>query len=142
MLRILAKISIYGSKAALGPLMEAALIQDGKIKQVGTSRKKPELDSWSYSSPWYEFHVDEIDNEIHDFLVAHERLGAFLCASNGRCVSGMEYAVLSLCPVGQNAQEYFSCFFGREILGALLQSGLALEIAPASTLPEAQYWKR
>lgn len=136
MLRILGKISIYGTQAGLERLASVAPILDGAIKQVGNSRKVPEIDSWCYASPWYRFRIDTMDEEVRNFLDTNAQLGKVLNSSD----TGIEYAVISLCPVGQNEQETFACLFSHETLDVLASIGFALEIAPASVLPNAPYW--
>ena len=51
MLRVIGYIYIYGTKAGLEELVSNSAIPSGSLKQIGTKRKIPDVDSWSYSSP-------------------------------------------------------------------------------------------
>lgn len=137
MLRVLGNIQIYGSSSGLEGMVSVAAIPNGDLQQVGTKRKEPDKDSWCYASPWYRFRLDVLDEEVFDFLVAHKKIEAFLKANR----KSIEYALFTLCPVNQSHEEIFACLIGNESLGMLSRVGLDLEIAPASVMPEASYWK-
>ena len=136
MLRIIGQISVYGTKASVERCASIAAIPEGVIKQMGLMRKVPEANSWSYESPLYRFHLDVIDKEIQDFIAAHGQLGNALAEDD----PGITYAFFTLCPVDQSYEENFACVFSRETLHSLSCLGLALQIAPASVMPEAPYW--
>lgn len=136
MMRILATISIYGTKASLERLISVAPILNGTLKQAGQSRKVPEADLWHYCSPWYEFHNESLNQEILNFLLSHARLGSAL----GQDDLEIKYATFTLCPVDQSYEETFSFLFTSDTLKALIQTGLSLEMAPASVMPAAAYW--
>lgn len=136
MLRILGKISIFGAKAPLERLLSVEPIPNSVFQQVGALRKVPDIDSWCYGSPWYRFRGDSLEDEIGNFLVAHERLQDLLVVRN----IGITHALFTLCPVAQSHEETFSCLFNLETLDKLLLLGLALEIAPASVMPDVPYW--
>lgn len=136
MLRILGEISVYGSAASLERLVSTASIQNGVLKQIGTLRKVPDKDFWCYASPRYRFHADTLDEEVRGFLTAHKRLGEALAIND----AGIRYALFTLCPVDQSYEEAFACLLGKDTLRVLSDLGLALEIAPESVMPEAEYW--
>jgi hypothetical protein len=138
MLRILGNIEIYGSKASLEQLITVDPIPNSILKQIGTKRKIPDKDSWCYGSPSYRFReIITLDEEVHDFLTAHERLGDVLANRN----AGIEYAIFTLCPVDQSYEETFACLLSCETLGLMVNMGLSLQIAPASVMPDVDFWK-
>ena len=138
MFRILGIISIYGTKASLAGLVSNSAIPLGTLKQIGTKRKVPDIDSWCYSSPYYRFReIITLDEEVFDFLIAHERLKDYLDIND----DGIEYAIFTLCPVDQSYEETFSCLLSQKTLKILVDLGLSLEISPASVMPDVDYWK-
>jgi len=138
MLRILGKISIFGTEAAVQQVASIASIQNSVLQQVGIARSKPDVDFWCYGSSWYSFRSCSFDDEILNFLVMHERLGDALETVS----AGVKYAFFTVCPVGQSDEEIFACMYSVETLRKLSYLGLALEIAPASVMPDAPYWLR
>jgi hypothetical protein len=136
MLRILGKISIFGTMAGLDQLVSVGPISDSILQQVGALRKNPDTDLFCYGSPWYSFRADALDEEVRNFLVANARLGDVLAVRD----PGIRYAIFTLCPVNESYEETFACLFSQETLQVLLGLGLALEIAPASVMPAAAYW--
>lgn len=136
MLRIIGQISIFGTKESIERCASVAPIPFGKTTQIGLKRRVPDADSWCYESPWYCFHLDMIDLEVRDFIVAHSQLRDSLAVRD----LGIIYAFFTLCPVGQSFEESFACVFEHETLYALSSLGLGLQIAPASAMPDAPYW--
>jgi hypothetical protein len=136
MLRILGKISIFGTEAAVQQIAAIAPIKNSVLQQVGTARLEPDADFWCYGSSWYSFRPDSLDDEIFNFLVEHERLGDALATVS----AGVKYAVLTMCPVGQSEEENFACLYSVDTLRKLSNLGLAMEIAPASVMPDVNYW--
>lgn len=136
MLRILGKISIFGTMAGLNRLVSAGSISGGILQQVGTSRKNPDTDSFCYGSSWYDFRADTLDEEVRNFLTANAQLRHVLAVRD----PGIRYAIFTLCPVNESYEDNFACLFNQETLQVLLDLGLALEIAPASVMPDAAYW--
>jgi hypothetical protein len=139
MLRVIGCIHISGTKAGLETLVSNSVIPSGILKQIGTKRKIPDVDSWSYSSPWYRFHFDfeQFDEEICDFLLAHQQLKDYLDIRDTR----IKYAIFTLCPVGQSHEETFACLLSQKTLKVLVDLGLCLEIAPEVLSSEAPYWE-
>lgn len=136
MFRILGQVSIYGTRSSIDRCASIAPISSGTITQIGHMRKVPDADSWCYASPWYRFHLREIDDEVRDFVAAHSQIGDALAVRD----SGITYALLTLCPVEQSDEESFGCVLSRETLHALSCLGVGLQIAPASVMPDAPYW--
>jgi hypothetical protein len=136
MLRILAKISIFGTKSAVQQLGSTASMENGDIQQVGIARPKPDVDFWCYGSLWYRFRLGTFDDELLDFLETHKSLGDALTAVR----SEVKYALCTVCPVEQTDEEVFACIFGDDTLSILTDLGLSLEIAPASVMPDVPYW--
>lgn len=137
MMRILARVSIYGTKKTLGKICVGAPILNGVLEPVGLARKVPDLDSWCYASPWYRFHHDKIDEELGDFLTVNVGLEDFVATDGKGIVAG----VVSLCPVGEGFEERFACVLTQRTLRLLLRTGLDFEVAPASVMPEVPYWR-
>lgn len=138
MLRILGNIEIYGTKASLEQLVSVDPIPNSILKQIGTKRKIPDKDLWCYGSPSYRFReITTLDEEVRDFLIAHERLGDVLAVRD----PGIQYAIFTLCPVEQSYEETFACLISCETLQILVRMGLALQIAPASVMPDVDFWK-
>ena len=137
MLRILGKISVYGTGAALEHLASTAPIPSGDLRQIGTLRKVPDKDIWCYGSPWYAFRTETLDEEVRNFLAAHKQLGIALATTSH---GGIRHALFTLCPVAQTYEDTFACLFEKETLGVLLNLGLSMEIAPEAVMPEAPYW--
>lgn len=136
MLRILGKISIFGTLAVTQKLESLKPIPNGLLHQVGAGRPIPVVDSWCYGSNWFSFRYDLLDEEIFDYLAAHERLGDVLAAAH----AGVKYAIFTLAPIGQTYEETFSCLLGVKTLRKISDMGLALEISPESVMPDAPYW--
>lgn len=137
MLRILGGISIFGNLAAVQQLSSMASIPGGLILQVGAARSAPEGGTWCYRSEWFGFRLDSLDEEIVKYLDAHARLGPALESVREMDV---KHAMFTLTPIGQNEEEIFSCMLGVKTLSMLANLGLALEVAPASVMPDAPYW--
>ena len=138
MLRILGCICIYGSKASLEPLVQTSAIPSGQMMQLGLKRKIPDVDSWIYSSPYYQFHhYEPLDEELHEFIKSNRRIGNFLIPRN----HGIEYAHLKITPVEQSFEEIFSCLLSHKTITLLSELGLGLEISPAVVMPEFPFWK-
>lgn len=136
MFRILGQISIYGSKSALDSLHNNQILREGTLKQIGLARKVPDIDYWSYASPWYRFRSEKLDDEIQNFLVANKKLGKAI----GDIAPGIRYSFFTLSPVAQNEENLFSCLLSNETLEMLSKLHLALEISPASVKPNGAYW--
>lgn len=136
MLRILGRISIYGSKASTERLSSLGVIPSGELGQFGQKRGVPEPDSWCYASPWYGFHADALDEETNDFLAAHSKLGPLLALPD----DGIRYAMFTLCPVEQSEEEVFAFLLNRGTVELLANLGLALEVSPAAVMPDVRYW--
>lgn len=136
MLRILGRISIYGSKASTERLASLGGVPAWELRQVGQKRNVPEPDSWCYASPWYGFHADALDEETSDFLSAHSKLGPLLALPD----HGIRYAIFTLCPVEQSEEEVFAFLLNRKTLELLSNLGLALEVSPAAVMPDVRYW--
>src|SRR5688572_9112751 len=140
MFRLLGLIMIYGTKASLDKCASVAQIPNGTIEQIGLKAKVPPKDAWLYRSPRYRFrcdHTDAMDNEIHDFLNAHSKVGDALANRD----AGIEYALFTLCPAGQSFEETFAGILSNKTLKILADMRLDLEIAPEVLLPDAPYWK-
>ena len=135
-MRILGKITFFGTKTSLDLLASSAPFTNSVFEQVGALRKVPDLDSWCYGTPWYRFRFEQLDEDVRRFLLAHETL---LGTSIFRDAE-IKYSIFTLSPITQNPDEAFSCFFDTKTLEKLLVLGLALEIAPASVMPDAPYW--
>ena len=136
MLRILGKISIFGTLTAIQQLESKKPISNGLLQQVGAGRPIPVVDSWCYGSAWFSFRFDSLDEEIFNYLVAHERLGDALAVVH----TGVKYAMFTVTPIDQTYEEPFSCLLSVKTLRKLSDLGLALELAPASVMPDAPYW--
>ena len=138
MLRILGNIEIYGTKASLERLISIDPIPNSVLQPIGTKRKVPDTDSWCYGSPSYRFReIITLDEEVRDFLIAHERVGDVLAERDW----GIEHAIFTLCPVEQSYEETFACLLSCETLQILVRMGLSLQIAPASIMPDVGFWK-
>ncbi|MDH4275743.1 MAG: hypothetical protein OEW08_11955, partial [Gammaproteobacteria bacterium] len=120
MLRILGKISVFGDYDAINKVASACPIPNHVLLKVGGARKVSNTDAWCYGSAWYEFHIDELDIEVQNFLRAHE----LLATNSPVSIPGIVHAIFTLCPVGQNEEEIFSCLLTLETLKIL--SNLAL----------------
>jgi hypothetical protein len=138
MLRILAQISVYGTKKSIEEIASDAAFNDGKLMQCGLLRKPPVADSWCYSTAWYRFDFDRLDKEILQFLNSHMSIDGVL----SKHLNGLEYAMLVLCPVRETFEHEFSFLLSKETLSALCRMGLALELAPATTMPDCQNWSK
>ncbi len=136
MLRILARITIFGSKAIAEDVASFVQFHDGELMQCGLRRRPPVKDIWCYSTKWYRFNSSRLNEELLDFLHSHIALKEIIPFR----LDNLEYAQLVLCPVGQTFEREFSFYLQREILSTLDGMGLALELAPASVMPEAPYW--
>lgn len=136
MLRILGGISIYGTKSSIEKLVSSGAMPNSSIAQIGSLRKKPDIDSWCYSTQWYSFNADTLDEEVRDFLVAHKKLGKVLEAPE----IGRGLALFTLSPVGQDSECLFSCLLSHPTLCALTSLKLSLQIAPASVMPDVAFW--
>jgi hypothetical protein len=138
MLHILAEISISGRKSALSTLVENSVIPNGELMQLGLLRKHPPppADSWMYSSPYYRFNLEKLDEELYDFLSRHHFLEA--CKLNEN--EGIDYPLLTIIPVDKSFEEIFACVLSHKTLLLLSKLGLGLQIAPAMTMPEASFW--
>ena len=137
MFRVLGSIYLIGSGGCLSRLAHEALIPNGSLRQIGLARKIPEPDLWCYSSPRYQFNLDEIDDEVRSFLHAHPKVTQALLNQQ----KGVQYAMFVICPVAQNEEDMFAGALSNETLQALAASGLALEIAPAPVMPDAEPWR-
>lgn len=137
MLRIIGKISIFGSLEALKQLELSKPIPDSSLQQVGAARPNLLHDLWVYGSQWFSFRFDLLDEELLNYLTAHSSLGPVLATLDKKSIA---YAMLTITPVDQTDEEVFSCFLGLKTLNALSNLGLALEIAPAAVMPDAPYW--
>lgn len=137
MLRILGRLSIYGGKPSVSRLASTVAIPSGTLEQVGQKRRIPDADSWSYSSPWYRFNLESLDEEVLSFLGAHEKLGAALAVPD----PGIRHAMFTLCPVDQGNDEVFAYLLSDATLQRLSALRLALEVSPAPVMPEANYWQ-
>ncbi len=138
MFRLMGRIEIYGTKFSVDRRELVASIPDGTMTQTGSKFKVSEEDSWIYVSPWYHFHINTMDDEIRDFLTAHESIGEVLAS----CNAGIEHAFFTLCPVEQSDQAIFAGVFSNDTLKTLTKMGLDLQIAPATMMPDALYWKQ
>jgi len=137
MFRILGNISIYGTRSNLEKLVSTGPMPNSSIRQIGSLRKEPEIDSWCYSTQWYCFSADTLDEEVRDFLIAHERLGDVLEVPE----IGAGQALFTLSPVGQDSDCLFSCLLSHQTLCTLSALKLSLQIAPASVMPNVAYWR-
>lgn len=137
MLRIIGRISIFGSLEALKQLELSNPIPDSSIQKVGAARPNILHDLWVYGSHWFSFRSDLLDEELLNYLTAHSSLGPALATLDKKSIA---YAMLTITPVDQTDEEVFSCFLGLKTLNALSNLGLALEIAPAAVMPDAPYW--
>ena len=130
----LCQLAVYGDKPSVERVASFASFSTGTITRTGTMRKIPDPDSWCYSTAWYRFDLDSINEELRDFLFVHGRV------RDVTITVGITYAFLTLCPVEQSYEHTFACVLERETLEAIWQLGLALQIAPASTMPDAPFW--
>jgi hypothetical protein len=137
MLRTLAKIQVYGSKRRLTQLEQNGLIPNGVLRQIGLARRVPDVDSWSYSSLWYEFPLVSFNLDVAEFLCVHEVLGLEL----GKDLSDIRFAALTICPVNATELDQFGGIFDPHFLRRLAVMNLALEIAPAQVMPHAPLWQ-
>ena len=137
MLRLLGQFSFFGSRARIERFAAVASIPGAVIRRVGSKRKIPTADSWCYSSPWYRFRLESIDEELRDYMLAHARLGDALAVPDEE----MQYAFFTLCPVDQSSREALACVLSRETLQVLSRLGVAFQIAPASVMPDAPFWR-
>lgn len=137
MLRIVGRISIFGSLEALKQLERSHPILGGSLQQVGAARSNTPRDLWVYGGRWFSFRFELLDEELLDYLTAHYSLGPALAALDEKAIA---YAMLTLTPVDQTDEVVFSCFLGLKTLSTLSNLGLALEIAPAAVMPKAPYW--
>jgi hypothetical protein len=135
-MRILARISIFGRKAVIDEIASLAGIRNGEIMQCGLLRKPPLIDSWHYSTTWFRFNFNHLDEEMLSFLDAHSVLEHVLPPRSRE----VEYAQVTLCPVGQTYEHELSFYLKPETLRRLCRMGLALELAPAVRMPDAPYW--
>jgi len=138
MLRILGRIELYGTKEALARVASVAPIQNGAMIQIGLERKVPDVNHWTYKSPRYQFHLEEIDNEIRAFVIAHSQLGQALPDKHNE----ITHAFLTITPVEQTEGELFACDLSAETVLAISSLGIGIQIAPAEVMPEAPFWKQ
>ncbi len=134
MVRVLGRISIFGTSAGLQPLIERHAIPNGVLSRSGQKRKIPDVDAYCYASAWYQFRCESLDDEVRHFLTAHLNLENVARSNEHR----VDYALFSLCPVAHN--EVFPCLLSLHNLKLLSRMGLSLEIAPAALMPEFDYW--
>lgn len=135
-MRILGLLSIYGSKSSLERIKSVAPIPLGKLGQIGLKRQVPEPDSWCYSSPYYRFHLEKLDEEVRAFLDKHAHLGKALSLHD----KAISYALLTLIPVELGDEETFACMLSHETIQTLSHLGVGLEISPEASMPDAPYW--
>jgi hypothetical protein len=138
MLRLLGKISVFGTQHCVEQLSVQKVIADAVTHQIGLSQKIPPKDLWTYATPWYEFGVESLNEGVSNFVETYPLLGDAL----DKLGSDVRWAILTLCPVGQSDEEAFSCLLNRETMAAITRCRLGLEIAPASVMPEAVLWKK
>lgn len=136
MSRIIARINIYGNKCTLEPLVIGSAIPNGELKQIGLLRKIPDVDRWVYQSPYYQFHWETLDDELHNFLKGHHLLEAYKVNEK----KDIKYSMLVICPVEQSFEETFSCYLTHKTIMLLDRLSLGLEIAPEERMPEAPFW--
>jgi hypothetical protein len=136
-LKLLFQISIYGTKSILTSCASIANLQGGTLSQIGQKRKIPDSDSWCYASPWYRLHFELLDEEIFDYISSNKKIGDALAIHE----NSVSYAFLTLCPVGQTSKENLACIFTQKTLKSISDIGIDLQIAPASAMPDAPYWK-
>lgn len=97
----------------------------------------PDVDSWVYQSPYYQFHwIPLFDEELYNFLRAHYPLKAHKLNEK----EGIKYTMLTIIPVEQSFEETFSCYLTHRALLLLSKLGLGLEIAPVLDMPETLFW--
>lgn len=137
MLRVLGQLAIYGDRSCVERIASAARIPNASLEPVGRKRRIPETDHWCYASPWFRFRLESLDNEVSDFLAAHQSLAGALSASG----AGLRFAMLTMCPVERSSEEAFAFLLSNRTLDQLATLHLALEVSPAELMPDAPYWK-
>lgn len=137
MLRILGRFSLYGSRDSLARIASIVEFPSAVLEQIGQKRRTPEKDSWAYSSPWYRFELNRLDEQVAEFLDLHKGLGDALARSD----VGISHAMFTLCPVEQSGEQVFSCLLSHKTISLLSALRLALEISPAPVMPEVEDWR-
>lgn len=136
-MRILAQISIYGSQQGIDTVNKTLSGIPMYIEQIGLKKEPPEINRWHLSSPMYQFHWDErFDEEIYNFLTFYQNI------KNSNLTSANEiiYSFLTICPVRESKEEDFSYILTKRTLKTLIELGLCIQVAPATVMPEFQFW--
>lgn len=136
MTRLLGRIEVYGTKASLDNFVSLAPMPNWELAQIGLKKKIPELDAWTYSSPFYRFDVQTSDEDIYDFIAAHGKIGDALKER----YSDIEYAFFTLVPVIESYEDSFAGIFSCKTLALLSNMRLELQISPEATMPAAEWW--
>lgn len=137
MLRILGRITVDGTKAVVERLASTNALPGGEIFQTGLKRRIPDVDCWRYESPLYRFHNGEkLDKELRGFILANARLGEALAESR----EGVQYAFLTLFPVGQSFEESLSSDLSPETVREIANLGVGFQINPEPIMPYAPFW--
>ncbi len=134
-MRLLGRIIVFGAEKPLRQFLAISQIPDGKMEICGAKRKIAVPDLWLYSSPWYAFAPETLDEDLRSFITANWNGSLDLSQ-----YQGIEFAALCLCPVGQDDAGGLATLFSPHTLKALCQAQLSLEIAPALVMPEVMAW--
>lgn len=136
MLRIYGQLSVFGTKAVVEQLASAKAIPGATTMQIGLKRRVPDVDAWCYESPRYRFHLETIDAEVRDFVLAYAQIGPVI----EQCGDGVRFAFFTLTPVDQSYEEEFACALNSETVRAIADIGIGIQIAPAAVMPDAPFW--
>lgn len=136
MLRILGCISVNGTKNNLEEFSLIARVMDASITQIGLKLKKPPMDYWIYSSPWYQFSHDMLDDEIQDFVIENSNFGIAVKKYHSELI----YPLLTLCPTDMDEDEDFSCLLSQKTIENISNIGVGLQISPALVMPISPFW--
>lgn len=136
-MRILGRISLFGSKVAIEAIASVIPHVLGSVAQVGHKRKNPDTDYWAWESETYRFDVENLDEQLRSFVSQCAALKKPLETNR----AGVRYAYLTLCPVDQTPDELFHCVLNSATVQAIGDLGIGVQVAPATAMPDAPAWK-
>jgi hypothetical protein len=134
-MRVIATFTIYGNHKQLAPLIDRFMHVDVALRQIGLNRKVPALDDWCIYTPYFTIDIKLFDNEIRRYISYLRGIFDFSLFQSHDNLRTTIYII----PVQLDMlEEQFYGVLEPETITELAGISCALEISPASIMPESR----
>lgn len=133
-LRVICDIFVFGRKQLLEEIIKAPILSTGHLRQIGLKRVPPLIDTWLYSTPAYQFHMENFDSELISFLNYYEPLKNYLNSDF------LDNAFLSISYVTEDKSLQLAASISNETIRLLGSLNLGLEMGVEVWISEKPFW--